>query len=93
MLNAALPASNNVYGKKKCFSWYSKFTSPKTERHRGAVVKELLALADKQGSTSGKAVFLFFIIQFFLYLILFFTFGLFLFILTSKLKLKLMSAV
>ena len=81
MLNAALPASNSVYGKEKCFE-YSKFTSPKTERHRGAVVKELLARADEQGSTSGEAVFLFFIKQFFFYLILFFTFGLFLFILT-----------
>ena len=54
--------------------------------HCGAVVKELLAPADKPGSTPGDAVFCFFVL-FFLCLVSFlntiFPFGLFFFILTT----------
>ena len=41
-----------------------KLTSPKTEWHNGAAVKELLARADEPGSTAGEAVFCFFIVQY-----------------------------
>ena len=56
--------------------------------HCGAVVKELLARADKPGSTPGDAVFGFFIPSFFFLLGRFFLntifpFGLFFFILTA----------
>ena len=56
--------------------------------HCGAVVKELLARADKPGSTPGDAVFGFFILSFFFLLGRFFLntifpFGLFFFILTA----------
>ena len=48
------------------------------------MVKELLALADKSGSTPGDAVFCFFVPFFFLFgLFLIFSFGLFFFILTA----------
>ena len=54
--------------------------------HCGAVVKELFELADKAGSTTGDAVFCFFV-SFFsvwsLFLTLFFLLGLFFFILTA----------
>ena len=53
----------------------------------GAVVKELLAPADKPGSTPGDAVFCFFVPFFFFLFGLFFNtifpFGLFFFILTA----------
>ena len=54
--------------------------------HCGAVVKELLAPADKPGSTPGDAVFCFFVPCFFLFGLFFntiFPFGLFFFILTA----------
>ena len=55
--------------------------------HCGAVVKELLARADKPGSTPGDAVFCFFVPFFFFCLVSFFNtifpFGLFFFILTA----------
>ena len=55
--------------------------------HCGAVVKELLARADKPGSTPGDAVFCFFVPFFFFLFGLFFNtifpFGLFFFILTA----------
>ena len=55
--------------------------------HCGAVVKELLARADKPGSTPGDAVFCFFVPFFFSVWSLFFDtifpFGLFFFILTA----------
>ena len=55
--------------------------------HCGAVVKELLARADKPGSTPGDAVFCFFVPFFFLFGLFFFNtifpFGLFFFILTA----------
>ena len=55
--------------------------------HCGEVVKELLARADKPGSTPGDAVFCFFVSLFFSCLISFvntvFPFGLFFFILTA----------
>ena len=46
MINAALPASNSVYDGEKQFS-YNKFTSPKVEWYRRAMVKELLPGADE----------------------------------------------
>ena len=55
--------------------------------HCGAVVQELLAHADKPGSTLGGAVFCFFVPSFFsvwsLFLNTIFPFGLFIFILTA----------
>ena len=57
--------------------------------HCGAVVKELLARADKPGSTSGDAVFCFLYTVFFsdwpIFLNTIFPFGLFFFILTADL--------
>ena len=54
--------------------------------HCGAVVKELLAPADKPGSTPGDAVFCFFVLSFFSVWSLFntiFPFGLFFFVFTA----------
>ena len=55
--------------------------------HSGAVVKELLARADKPGSTPGDTVFFFFVPFFFsvwgLFLTLFFLLAFFFFILTA----------
>ena len=55
-------------------------------RHCGAVVRELLAPADKPDSTSGDAVFCFFVLFFSVWSLFFntiFPFGLFSFILTT----------
>ena len=86
MINTALPASNSVYGREKLF-WYDKINFSNHVCHCGAVVKELLARADKPGSTPGDAVFCFFVPFFFFCLVSFFytifPFGLFFFILTA----------
>ena len=66
MINTALPASNSVYGREKLF-WYDKINFSNHVCHCGAVVKELLARADKPGSTPGDAVFCFFVPFFFLF--------------------------
>ena len=59
MVNTApAPASNSVYGIEKWF-WYNKSSSPKTEWHRGVVVKEVLASTDELGATPDEAVFWF----------------------------------
>ena len=51
---------------------FLRFTSPNTERHRGAVVKELLAGADEIGSPAAiEAVFCVSICNFFFLLIVF----------------------
>ena len=85
MTNTAPPASNSVYGREKLFG-YDKINFSDHVCHCGAVVKELLAPADKPGSTPGEAVFCFFVL-FFLCLVSFlntiFPFGLFFFILTT----------
>ena len=85
MRNTAPPASNSVYGREKLFG-YDKINFSDHVCHCGAVVKELLAPADKPGSTPGDAVFCFFVL-FFLCLVSFlntiFPFGLFFFILTT----------
>ena len=85
MRNTAPPASNSVYGREKLFG-YDKINFSDHVCHCGAVVKELLAPADKPGSTPGEAVFCFFVL-FFLCLVSFlntiFPFGLFFFILTT----------
>ena len=60
----APPASNSVYGSEKLF-WYDKINFSNHVCHCGAVVKELLARADKPGSTPGDAVFCFFVPFFF----------------------------
>ena len=55
-------------------------------RHYGAVVKELLARADKPGATPGDAISVFLYRFFFLFGLFFntiFPFGLFFFILTA----------
>ena len=44
----------------------NKLTSPKTECHNSAVVKDLLARADERGSTRDEAVFCFFVVQYFI---------------------------
>ena len=76
MINTAPTASNNVYDREKLF-WYDKINFSNLACHCGAVVKELLALADKPRSTPGDAVFCFFLPFFFfpvwsLFLTLFF---------------------
>ena len=85
MRNTAPPASNSVYGREKLFG-YDKINFSDHVCHCGAVVKELLAPADKPGSTPGEAVFCFFVL-FFVCLVSFlntiFPFGLFFFILTT----------
>ena len=48
-------ASNSDYGREKLFS-YDKINLSNHVCHCGAVVKELLARADKPGSTPGDAV-------------------------------------
>ena len=85
MINTAPTASNSVYGKDKLFL-YDKINFSNHVFHCGAVVKELLALADKPGSTPGNAVFCFFVPFFFCLDSFFktiFPFGLFSFILTA----------
>ena len=57
-------ASNSDYGREKLFS-YDKINVSNHVYHCGAVVKELLARADKQGSTPGDDVFCFFVPFFF----------------------------
>ena len=66
MINTAPPASNSVYGSEKLF-WYDKISFWNHVCHCGAVVKELLAHADKPGSTPADAVFCFFLPVFFLF--------------------------
>ena len=70
MINTAPPASNSVYGREKLF-WYDKINFSKHVCHCGVVVKELLARADKPGSTPVDAAFFLFLCTFF------FLFGLF----------------
>ena len=72
MINTAPPASNSVYGSEKLFS-YDKINFPEYVCHCGAVVKELLAHADKPGSTPGDAVFCFFVPVYFFSLVSFLT--------------------
>ena len=57
-------ASNSDYGREKLFS-YDKINVSNHLCHCGAVVKELLARADKQGSTPGDDVLCFFVPVFF----------------------------
>ena len=64
MINTAPTASNSVYGREKLF-WYDKINLSYHACHCGTVVKELLACADKPGSTPGDAVFCFFVPFFF----------------------------
>ena len=83
-------ASNSDYGREKLFS-YDKINVSNHVCHCGAVVKELLARADKQGSTPGDGVFCFFVPVFFFLdrffscpvLNTIFLFGIFFFILTA----------
>ena len=63
MTNTAPPASNSVYGREKLFG-YDKINFSDHVFHCGAVVKELLAPADKPESTPGDAVFCFFVLFF-----------------------------
>ena len=63
MIDTAPPASNRVYGREKLFG-YDKINFSDHVCHCGAVVKELLAPADKPGSTPGDAVFCFFVLFF-----------------------------
>ena len=72
MMNTAPPASNSVYGREQLF-WYDKINFSNHVCHCGAVVKELLARADKPGSTPGDAVFCFFVPFFFSCLVSFLT--------------------
>ena len=53
MINTAPPAPNSVYGREKLF-WYDKINILNHVCHRGAVVKKLVARADKPGSTPGE---------------------------------------
>ena len=81
MINTASPASNSVYGREKLF-WCDKINFSNHVCHCGAVVKELLAPADKLGSTPGDAVFCFIVPFFFLFglfLTLFFLLAFFLY--------------
>ena len=86
--------SNSDYGREKLFS-YDKINVSNHVCHCGVVVKELLARADKQGSTPGDDVFCFFVPFFFscfffwpffflsCFLNTIFPFGIFFFILTA----------
>ena len=53
-----------LWQKKMVLKKQSHFTKHWLEWHNSAVVKELLARADELGSTSGEAVFCFFIVWF-----------------------------
>ena len=89
MINTFPPASDSVYGREK-LSWYDKINFSNHVCHCGAVVKELLARADKPGSTPGDAVFCFLVVPFFfssvwsLFFNTIFPFGRFSFILTAE---------
>ena len=66
MINTAPPASNSVYGREKEKPFpYDKINLTNHVCRCGAVVKELLARADKPGSTPGYDVFCFFVPFFF----------------------------
>ena len=68
MINTAPPASNSVYGREKEKPFpYDKINLTNHVCRCGAVVKELLARADKPGSTPGDAFFCFFLPFFFLF--------------------------
>ena len=71
MINTAPPALNSlfqVFGRlKNGFDTYNKTNFSYQVCHCGAVVKELLACADRPGSTAGDAVFCFFAAFFFSY--------------------------
>ena len=74
MINTAPPASNSVFGSEKLFIFdITKLIFQDHVCHCGAVVKELLAHADKPGSTPGDAVFCFFVPVFFFSLVSFLT--------------------
>ena len=64
MINTAPKASKSVYGREKLFS-YDKINLPNHVCHCVAVVKGLLARADKPGSTPDDTVFRFFVPFFF----------------------------
>ena len=66
MINTAPTASNRVYSREKLF-WYGKIKFQTMAGRCGAVVKELLARADKPGSTPGYDVFCFFATFFFFF--------------------------
>ena len=88
MINTAPPVSNSANGREKLFS-YDKIIFTNLVCQCGVVVKELLAPADKPGSTPGDAVsvssyrFFFSSILFGLFFNTVFPFGLFFFILTA----------
>ena len=88
MINTAPPVSNSANGREKLFS-YDKIIFTNHVCQCGVVVKELLAPADKPGSTPGDAVpvssyrFFFSSILFGLFFNSVFPFGLFFFILTA----------
>ena len=67
MINSALQASNSIYGREKLF-WCDKINFSNHVCHCGAVDKELLASADKPGSTPGEAVSCFFALFLFFFL-------------------------
>ena len=87
MINTAPLVSNSVYGREKLF-WYDKINSSNHLCHCGAVVKDLLARADKPGSTPFPttlqfSVSLYRFFPFSLCFLILFPFGLFSFILTA----------
>ena len=87
MINTAPQASNSVYGREKLFR-YDKINFSNHVCHCGAVVKELLAPADKPGSTPGDAASVslyrfFFLSPVWSFFNTVFPFGLFFFILTA----------
>ena len=72
MINTALPDSNSVQGREKCFK-YNTFTCQISQCQRGAVVWELTSHAGGSycvGSNPGEAIF-FFLIFFFPFSFLF----------------------
>ena len=84
MINTAPQASNSVYGRE---NYYDKIIFPNHVCQCGAVVKELLAPADKPGSTPGDAasvsLYRFLSPPFWSLFNTVFPFGLFFFILTA----------
>ena len=66
MINTAQPASKSVYAEKNGFDITTLIFHNMDVWQRGAAVKELLAAADKQGSTPGDTAFSVSLYRFFL---------------------------
>ena len=82
MINTAQPASNSVYGREKLF-WYDKINYSNHVCHCSAVVKELLACADKPVRLHATLFYTVFFFLSGLFFNTFFPFGFFFFLLAA----------